>query len=223
MHRWLLPASKLGVEALRLETDAPLPEPGPGEVRLRVRAVSLNYRDLFVLDGAPGWRPDADLVPIADASGEVDALGEGVEGWAIDDAAVTLYSRGWIDGTPPLDLTFGLGAGGEQGVLVEYIVLPTTRIARAPAGLDWAEAATLPCAGVTAWSAVFDGKPVGPGTRHPAHGAGHGGRGAVRAAARARCRGGSVRHVEQRGQAGEAAGDGRGGGDRPPRRAGLGR
>jgi len=172
MQRWLLPASKLGIEALRLETDAPLPEPGPGEVRLRVRAVSLNYRDLFVLDGAPGWRPDTDLVPVADASGEIDALGEGVAGWAIGDAAVTLYSRDWIDGTPPLDLGFGLGAGSEQGVLAEYIVLPATRIARAPTGLDWAEAATLPCAGVTAWGAVFDGKPVGPGTRLMAPGTG---------------------------------------------------
>ncbi|MGY2737140.1 zinc-dependent alcohol dehydrogenase family protein [Sphingomonas sp. UYP23] len=172
MRRWLLPAHQNGIAALRLEKDVAVPEPGPGEVRIRVRSVSLNYRDLFVLDGAPGWRPDTDLVPVADASGEIDAIGAGVEDWQIGDRAVTLYTRGWTDGPPPLDLTMGLGAAAEQGVLAEYVVLPATRVAPAPAGLDWAEAATLPCAGVTAWSAVFDGKPVGPGTRLMAPGTG---------------------------------------------------
>lgn len=172
MRRWLLPANQNGIAALRLEENVAVPDPGPGEVRVRVRAVSLNFRDLFVLDGAPGWRPDADLVPVADASGEIDAVGTGVADWQAGDRVVTVYARGWVDGPPPLDLTMGLGAADEQGVLADYIVLPVTRIARAPANLDWEEAATLPCTGVTAWSAVFDGKPVGPGSRLMAPGTG---------------------------------------------------
>lgn len=165
MRRWLLKADQVGVDALSME-EAPMPEPGPGEVRIRVHATSLNYRDQLVLTDLANWRrPGVALVPVADGAGQIDALGNGVEGWQVGDRVVELYHRGWRDGPPPLELTHGPGAGNEQGMLAEYVVFPASRIARAPAGLDWAEAATLPCAGLTAWNAVFGGKPVGAGSR----------------------------------------------------------
>ncbi|UKK94699.1 NAD(P)-dependent alcohol dehydrogenase [Brucella pseudogrignonensis] len=172
MRRWILTPDQTGLAALQLDTSAPLPEPGPGEVRLRVRAVALNHRDKFVLDALPGWRGHEALVPLADASGEIDAIGSGVTGWQVGDTALTLYAKGWISGPPPVGLGLGMGAGSEQGVLSDYIVLPAERLARAPAGLDWAEAASLPCAGVTAWTGVFGGRPVGPGMRVLATGTG---------------------------------------------------
>ncbi|ADB50509.1 alcohol dehydrogenase catalytic domain-containing protein [Conexibacter woesei] len=165
MKRWLLPADAAGVDGLVREDDAPLPQPGPGEVRVRVRAVSINFRDQLILAGPFGRLPGRTIVPLSDLAGDVDALGEGVEGFALGDAVTNVHFADWVDGTPPPDGTgLGLGALHEDGVLAEYVVLPAARLTPAPANLDAAEAATLPVAGVTAWNALFDtdGKPFDP-------------------------------------------------------------
>lgn len=164
MRRWILKAGATDLDGLFLE-DAPMPEPGPGEVRIRVHAVSLNYRDLLTLKDS-NWRvPNRDLVPVSDGAGEIDAIGSGVDTWAVGERVTGLYFRDFIQGPPHANMGFGLGSLDEDGMLSEYVVLPAKRIARAPASLDYAEAATLPCAALTAWSALYGNYPIGPDSK----------------------------------------------------------
>lgn len=163
MRRWILKAGTTDLDGLVLE-DAPMPEPGLGEVRIRIHAVSLNYRDQLVLKGVNGRLPDRDLVPISDGAGEIDAIGAGVDTWAVGDRVTGLYFA-WLRGKPEGDFGFGLGSLDEDGMLAEYVVLPADRVVRAPASLDYAEAATLPCAALTAWNALYGDHPVGSGSK----------------------------------------------------------
>jgi len=139
MRRWILKAGTIGLDGLVLE-DAPMPEPGAGEVRIRIHAVSLNYRDQIVLREEFGTRLDRDLVPNSDGAGEIDAIGDGVTTWAVGDRVTGLYFA-WLRGIPSSEYTFGLGSLNEDGMLAEYVVLPADRVVRAPASLDYAEAA----------------------------------------------------------------------------------
>ncbi|MGB3634692.1 MAG: NAD(P)-dependent alcohol dehydrogenase [Rubrobacteraceae bacterium] len=166
MKRWMMKADVTDAAMLVME-EVPMPEPGPGEVRVRVRAVSVNYRDQLVLGpGDFGRLPGQDLTPLSDVAGEVDALGEGVDAWEVGDRVTNLHFKGWEDGPPPAEGTgLGLGALDEDGVLAEYVVLAGTRLTRAPSNLDFAEAATLPVAGVTAWHAVAADHPVTAGQK----------------------------------------------------------
>lgn len=143
-----LKAGATDLDGLVLE-DMPMPEPGAGEVRIRIHAVSLNYRDQLVLKGQfANHLPARDLIPISDGAGEIDAIGAAVTTWAVGDRVTGLLLN-WQGGTPT-DTSFGLGSLSEDGMLVEYVVLPGDRVVRAPASLDYAEAATLPCAALTA-------------------------------------------------------------------------
>ncbi|WNG25172.1 NAD(P)-dependent alcohol dehydrogenase [Cystobacter fuscus] len=161
MRRWTLKAGATTVEGLVLE-DVPMPVPGPGEVRIRVRAVSLNYRDRLVLQGFPGMRLlERDLVPVSDGAGEVDAVGPGVETWRVGDRVTPYFFKNWHD-AQPTEVDFGLGGHDTDGMLAECVVLPASRLARAPESLDFAETSTLPCAAVTAWNALHGGRPLGP-------------------------------------------------------------
>jgi NADPH:quinone reductase-like Zn-dependent oxidoreductase len=119
--------------------------------------VSLNYRDQLVLKESSWRKPDRGLVPIADGSGEIDAMGPGVENWAVGDRVTPLYFRDWLQGPPHANMGMGLGSLDEDGVLSEYVILPARRLTRAPKSLSHAEASTLPCAALTAWSALHDG------------------------------------------------------------------
>lgn len=163
MRRWILKAGTTGLDGLVLE-DAPMPEPKAGEVRIRIHAVSLNYRDQIVLNGELGTRLDRDLVPNSDGAGEIDAIGEGVTTWAVGDRVAGLYFA-WLRGKPEGDFGFGLGSLNENGMLAEYVVLPVERVVRAPASLDYAETATLPCAALTAWNAIYGDHPVQPDSK----------------------------------------------------------
>lgn len=159
MKRWMMTANVTTADDLTFE-DAHIPVAGPGEVRVRVHAVSLNARDQMVIRGPFGRMPERDLVPGSDMAGVIDAVGLDVRGWAVGDRVVNLHFNGWKDGPIPADAGFGLGAMDEDGVLSEYLTLPASRIARAPASLTHAQAATLPCAAVTAWNALFGDHPV---------------------------------------------------------------
>ncbi len=163
MKRWVLKANRgKGTGGLVLE-DAPTPVPGPGEVRIRIHAVSLNYRDQLILNREYGVELSEDLVPVADGAGEIDAAGPGVERWHVGDRVVGRYFRDWIAGPPPPASGWGLGSPGDPGMLSQYVVLPTTRIARMPRSMDFASASTLPCAATTAWTALFEKNPVSIG------------------------------------------------------------
>ena len=129
--------------------------PGQGELAVDLRAASLNYRDLIVAKNV------MDLVPLSDGAGIVHGMGAGVEGFAVGDRVVIGFMPGWVEGefTEAKKAT-SLGGGGVGGVLAERIVVPATGVARIPDAMTFEEAATLPCAGVTAWSALFERRPV---------------------------------------------------------------
>lgn len=153
----LLQATAFDLNALRL-AEAERPVPRHGELLLRVRAASLNYRDLAVLSGT--YLPDLPLpfVPASDACAEVVALGDDVSRFQVGDRVTPLYTQGWHDGLPtPEQRTRRTLGGPLPGVLREYLVVPAEDAVLAPAGLSDEEAATLPIAAVTAWSALIEG------------------------------------------------------------------
>jgi NADPH:quinone reductase-like Zn-dependent oxidoreductase len=134
--------------------EAPSPQPGPGEAVVRMRAASLNPRDLMVILGPSPYGPRPGLTPLSDGAGEVLRVGEGVEGLAVGDRVVASFRPGWTDG--PLDPAAIAGdlGGGADGVLAEEVCLPAEALVLLPANLGFEAAATLPCAAVTAWRAL---------------------------------------------------------------------
>ncbi len=130
-------------------------ELSPKQVLIRVAAVSLNYRDWLVLHGVRDNR--AGLVPLSDAAGTVVAVGSDVSGWQSGDRVSPSFFSAWHDGAfRPHHLASALGGGQTEGVLAEYIVADQSAVVAVPEHLSLAEAATLPCAGVTAWHALFE-------------------------------------------------------------------
>ncbi|MBL8880634.1 MAG: NAD(P)-dependent alcohol dehydrogenase [Phycisphaerales bacterium] len=151
-----------GLEHLRLEQTDP-PKPGIGDVLLRVRAMSLNYRDLLVARGQYSKSIRLPGVPIADAAGEIVAIGPDVENVRVGDNVCTHYVAAWREGpfrAEYLKQTLGLPG---PGVAAEYVALPAGAVVVPPAGYDHAQAATLPIAALTAWSALATEADVKPG------------------------------------------------------------
>jgi NADPH:quinone reductase-like Zn-dependent oxidoreductase len=141
-----------GTELLQVELKQP--EPGPGQVRIRIEAVSLNYRDLIILNAAAQGPLDG-RIPISDGAGTVDAIGAGVSRLQRGDRVAAQFFRDWVSG--PFHsryMTSALGGDDTDGMLVEFVVLPETALVTIPDHLSVTEAATLPCAAVTAWQAL---------------------------------------------------------------------
>ncbi|MEM6744833.1 MAG: NAD(P)-dependent alcohol dehydrogenase [Pseudomonadota bacterium] len=159
MSAWVIPDEDGGVEALRREArDAGAP--GPGQVRVRMRAASLNYRDLSTVETPKGRSPRFPLVPCSDGAGEVVAVGEGVRSVAVGDRVASCFFQDWADGPcTPEAMASALG-GARDGVLAEEAVLEEGGVIPVPAHLDFAEAACLPCAGLTAWHMLRAPEPV---------------------------------------------------------------
>lgn len=131
-------------------------ELGTGEVRVRVHAVSLNYRDLMVASGNYLVNVDNPIVPCSDGAGEVLAVGPGVTRVQAGDRVAGSFFPHWHDGpTAPDKVRHALG-GDIDGMLAEEVVLDQEALAKIPAALSYVDAATLPCAGVTAWNAIFE-------------------------------------------------------------------
>jgi NADPH:quinone reductase-like Zn-dependent oxidoreductase len=142
-----------GPEGLRIE-EISTPSPGPGEVAVRVHATSLNYRDLMMIRGQYNPRIPVPFVPLSDGAGEVEAVGSGVTRWREGDRVAAAFMPGWISGGPTdAAVRSALGAGG-TGMLAERVVIPADGLVAIPEHLTFEEAATLPCAAVTAWHAV---------------------------------------------------------------------
>ena len=157
MRSWVL-TSEPG-SPLRLE-DRPEPELGPGQIRVRMRAASLNYRDLLVADEPP--RPG--LVPLSDGAGEVTEVGADVQDLRPGDRVAGGFFADWPSG-PGRHANLASALGGDlDGVLAQTVVFPAAAVATIPEGLTFAEAATFPCAAVTAWHALMGCEsPAGPG------------------------------------------------------------
>lgn len=151
-----------GLSGLRAVERAE-PAPGPGQVAVRMRAASLNYRDLLMLRGHYNPRQPLPLVPCSDGVGRVEAVGEGVERVAVGDRVATLFAQGWVGGTPTRDKLRATLGGPLDGVLQERMLLDAEGVARVPDALDDVQAACLPCAGLTAWSALVTEGRVAPG------------------------------------------------------------
>jgi NADPH:quinone reductase-like Zn-dependent oxidoreductase len=153
---------QFGLDHLAL-VERPTPEPGPGQVRVRIKAASLNYRDLLVVEGRYNPKLHLPLIPVSDGAGAVDAVGEGVTRFRPGDRVVGVFFQGWLEGEPNTEkLATGLGAHLD-GVLCEYRVFDEGGLLPVPEYLSDAEAAALPCAGVTAWSAIVSLGRVRPG------------------------------------------------------------
>jgi NADPH:quinone reductase-like Zn-dependent oxidoreductase len=154
-----------GMENLKLSTR-PEPEPGAGEVLLRVKASSINYRDLLVPNrGYGSFTGKLPLIPLSDGAGEVVAVGSSVTRFKPGDRVLPCFQQGWIAGAPSLErMTRTLG-GPVDGTMAELMCLPEWGLVRAPAHLSDLEAATLPCAALTAWSALVTCESLGPGAK----------------------------------------------------------
>jgi NADPH:quinone reductase-like Zn-dependent oxidoreductase len=144
-----------GMDNLR-PAERPEPSTGPGQVRLRLRAVSLNYRDLMMVRGHYNPRQPLPLVPCSDGVGEVIEIGAGVSRVAVGDRVATLFSQSWLAGAPTADKLKGTLGGPLDGTLAEEMTLPAHGVVAVPEYLTDVEAATLPCAALTAWSALAE-------------------------------------------------------------------
>jgi NADPH:quinone reductase-like Zn-dependent oxidoreductase len=152
-----------GIDALEL-VERPIPRPGPGEVLVRIRAVTLNYRDLLTVKGGYGSRQKFPLIPLSDAAGVVEAVGPGVSQLKSGDRVFNSFFQNWIDGEPSEEKFGGTPGGMLDGVLTQYRVFPQHVLLSPPSHLSDAEAAALPCAGLTAWSAVMKFQATRPGS-----------------------------------------------------------
>ncbi len=168
LQRWTLPA--FGLQHLRQES-APLPQPGPGEVLVRVEAASLNFRDLLIAEDRYGHPIELPLVPASDLAGRVQAVGTDVTRWRGGERVISTFVAGWLDGAVPPARSLILGVPG-PGTLATHVLLREDWLVEAPATLDAAAASTLPCAGLTAWTALAEHGPVKSGQTVLVHGTG---------------------------------------------------
>lgn len=137
--------------SLQLREGAAIRAPGAGEVLLRVRATSLNRRDVMIRSGAYPVGAREALVPLSDGAGEVVATGPGVTRFKEGDRAAAIFFQHWLSGRPSADTGASALGGALDGMLAEYVTLSQDGLVPVPAHLSLEDAASLPCAAVTAW------------------------------------------------------------------------
>jgi NADPH:quinone reductase-like Zn-dependent oxidoreductase len=158
MRAWRIPAGCLSADQME-QVECPVPVPGPGEVRVRVHACSLNFRDQAIVRGLYFGGPvPVSGVPLSDGAGIIDAVGEGVRQYRPGDRVAGIFFQDWMDGPPTRAMGESLGHPPAAGMLADYVVLPERGVVPLAASLSFEEAATLPCAGVTAWNALMMGQ-----------------------------------------------------------------
>lgn len=144
------------IDGLRL-VERPDPTPGPRQVMVRVRATSLNYRDLITVEGKYARAaPKPDLIPLSDGAGEIVAVGPGVSRLKVGDRVAGCFMQKWIGGAIDEAAQASAMGGAIDGMLTELAVLEEDGVVRLPAALSFEEGATLPCAAVTAWHALVE-------------------------------------------------------------------
>ena len=192
MHVWQI--ASFGIDSLEL-VERPDLQPGPGEVLVRIRAVSLNYRDLMVVTGRYNPKMHLPRVPCSDGAGEIMAVGPGVSGWKLGDRVAGIFMQNWLDGSPTRDRVKGALGGDIDGTLAEHIVLKATGLVAIPSHLSFEEGGyaalrgryRMECSGVGEPQA--GGKRVDPGNRRSVN---------LRSAVRAHDGGPRSRHLRQR-------------------------
>ncbi len=155
MKCYVIPSPK-GIDSLK-PAERPDPTPGPRQVLVRVKASSLNYRDLLTIEAQYARSaPKADLIPLSDGAGEVVAVGPGTTRVKVGDRVAGCFMQRWFGGTVH-DAAFTSAMGGAiDGMLTELAVLEEEGVVKLPAHLSYEEGATLPCAAVTAWHALVE-------------------------------------------------------------------
>ena len=143
--------------------ERPIPDLRSNEILVRVRAASVNYRDLMVLSGTYPVAARIGLVPISDGAGEVCAIGSDVTRFAVGDRVAGTYFNRWRDGRLTRELAAHQLGARHDGMLTEYRALDEEEAVAVPSHLSFEEAATLPCAALTAWSGVKGHRPIVPG------------------------------------------------------------
>jgi len=155
------------IEAFGLDhlkrTERPTPEPGAGEVLVRIRAVSLNYRDLLIAQGKYNPHLSFPRIPLSDGAGEVVSVGEGVSAWKPGDRVVIPFMPGWLDGKLNASKATNALGGDIDGLLRDFAVIKADALLPIPDHLNFEQAATLPCAAVTAWNGLFVSGNLQPG------------------------------------------------------------
>jgi NADPH:quinone reductase-like Zn-dependent oxidoreductase len=159
MRAWQI--ESFGIDSLEF-VERPTPLPGPGEVLVAVRAISLNYRDLLMIKGLYNPKLKLPRIPCSDGAGEVTAVGEGVTAWKPGDRVAAIFMQRWLDGALTPARARGALGGDIDGMLTDSIVLTQNGLVEIPEHLSFQEAATLPCAAVTAWNAL-DAADLKPG------------------------------------------------------------
>jgi NADPH:quinone reductase-like Zn-dependent oxidoreductase len=156
------PIKQFGVDHLQ-HVQLPQLQIAPGKVLIKVHAVSLNYRDLMMVKGFYNPKLALPRIPCSDGAGEVTAVGEGVTRVRVGDRVCGIFMQRWLDGPLTADKSKGALGGDVDGMLTEYALLDQDGVVRFPEHLSYEEAATLPCAGVTAWNALHhSGEPQRP-------------------------------------------------------------
>lgn len=144
----------IGLDTIEMVDVPKLESPASGEILVRIHATSLNFHDLGVVTGT---MPTADgRIPMSDGAGAVEAVGEGVEEFAVGDAVVSTFFPQWLDGAPTIGDFSGTPGDGIDGFAQEYVVRPAQAFTQAPKGWSHAEAATITTAGLAAWRALVD-------------------------------------------------------------------
>lgn len=139
------------------------PVPGPGQVLVKLAAASLNYRDLLVVRGHYNPKMKLPMIPLSDGAGVVEAVGAGVDRFAPGDRVAGIFMQGWQDGRIDRQKAATALGGAIPGILREWMVFDQAGLVKTPAHLTAIEAATLPCAALTAWHALFERASLLPG------------------------------------------------------------
>jgi NADPH:quinone reductase-like Zn-dependent oxidoreductase len=156
------PITQFGIDHLK-QVELATPEPTPGTVLIKVHAVSLNYRDLMMVKGFYNPKMALPRIPCSDGAGEVVAIGAGVTRVKIGDRVCGIFMQRWLDGPATADKSKAALGGDVDGMLTESALLHQDGVVHFPEHLSYEEAATLPCAGVTAWNALHHaGDPASP-------------------------------------------------------------
>jgi NADPH:quinone reductase-like Zn-dependent oxidoreductase len=151
-----------GLDELRLREEAD-PRPQRGEVLVRVHAVSLNFRDIAMLRGRYPRKCAPGLIPVSDAAGEIVASGEGVEAFQVGDRVIGAFHPRWFGGDMPSTIASDSYGAESDGWLCELKALSQEAVVRLPDALSYEEGSTLPCAGLTAWTALTGPRPIRAG------------------------------------------------------------
>jgi NADPH:quinone reductase-like Zn-dependent oxidoreductase len=155
MRAYQLPKGGAGIDAL-VKVERPDPKPAYRQVVVKVKACSLNFRDLGILRGTYRMPVRENLIPLSDGAGEVIEVGPGVTRVKVGDRIAGCFFQRWVGGEAPPDVHASALGGGTDGMLAEYAVLEEDGVVKIPAHLSLEEGATLPCAGVTVWNAMME-------------------------------------------------------------------